>query len=190
MILAFPAPRRLVVAACAALALTSSTLRVAHAQLDAGAEDLTTLEKQLADESIALTTADCANACRALASIRRAAQKICALDPDERCVAARAKADDATRRVHEACPDCAIASAPLPGPRHEERAMGKGGSPRPAPPQVDAQQPASAPPSESSKGGCASCTTSGTSPGDLAPAALAIGALAFVLRRRRVTRSR
>lgn len=159
---------------------------IAHAQADAGHEDLQTLEKNLKDESEALSTADCATACRALASIRRAADKICALDMYARCSAARAKAEEATRRVREACPDCAIASAPLPAPPREERAMGKGGHPD----AVEVNAPASAPRAEAERGGCRSCTTSGSSPGDLSMTALAVAALAFKLRRRRATRAR
>ena len=146
-------------------------------------ESVATLERNLADEAAALTTSDCANACRALASIRRAAEKICALDPDERCAAARAKAQEATRQVRSACPDCAIASAPLPIPPKDERAMGKGGRRPPAEPPTVA---ASAPPSESSKGGCASCTTGRGAPAeDGATAALGVLGLALMMRGRR-----
>ena len=144
-------------------------------------DDLTTLEKNLASESAALSTSDCATACRALASIRRAADRICALDPGERCAAGRAKADDATRRVREACPECAIATAP-PAPAPEQRAMTKGGGPVTA---DSVSVAAAAPPSESKRGGCAGCATTPTTPGDLTTGALAIAALAFTLRRRK-----
>jgi MYXO-CTERM domain-containing protein len=155
----------------------------------ASKDDLTTLERSLAEQHDALSTSDCANACRALASIRRAADKICALDTGDRCAAGRAKADDATRRVREACPECAIAStAPEPKPR-EERAMTKGGSkaadaPQPSMDGVATAQ-AAGPRSESKRGGCAGCTTTRGAPGDLAGGVLAAVALAFVLRRRR-----
>ena len=170
--------------AIAALAAWLTLSPYARAQEVAPKEDLTTLEKNLAAEHAALSTSDCATACKALASIRRAAEKICALDPDERCTAARAKAQDATKRVRDACPDCAIASAPLPAPKREGRAMGKGGMRPPPEPSVDIAQAAPAPPAESRRGGCASCSTSGTSGSDLSTVALAVAALAFVLRRR------
>ena len=179
------------IALAGALAATSFPA-VARAQVTSvpgGKDDLTTLEKSLAEQHDALSTADCANACRALASIRRAADKICALDPGDRCAAGRAKADDATRRVRDACPECAIASAPPePKPRPEERAMTKGGSkaaeaPEASPDSVRTAQ--AAPPSESKRGGCAGCTTTSAAPGDLAGAVLAALALAFVLRRRK-----
>ena len=151
-------------------------------------DDLTTLEKNLASESAALSTSDCATACRALASIRRAADKICALEPGERCAAGRAKAEEATKRVRDACPECAVASGPptTPAPEREGRAMSKGA----AHPSADSASPvspvsASAPPSESRRGGCAGCAVTPTSPGDLTTAALAISALAFTLRRRK-----
>lgn len=144
-----------------------------------GADDITTLEKNLASEHAALSTVDCATACRALASIRRAADRICALDPDERCVAARAKADDATRRVRDACPTCTIASVP-PQPTPPMARPAKKG----ADDSESAHVAASAPPSESKRGGCAGCTTSATSRPDLGSGALALAALVFAMRRR------
>jgi hypothetical protein len=162
----------------------------AHAQ--AAKEDLTTLEKSLTEQHDALSTSDCATACRALASIRRAADKICALDPGDRCVSGRAKADDATRRVRDACPECAIATAPSE-PRREDRAMTKGGASQkatkasedPGASPVSTPTAQSAPPSESKRGGCAGCTTTRGGPGDLAGGALAVLALALVVSRRR-----
>ena len=80
---------------------------------DAGpGDDVESLAKQLQQEYSALSTSDCAIACKAYASIRRASDKICGLEPGPRCNDARSKADDAQRRVQAACPDCHIASAP------------------------------------------------------------------------------
>lgn len=145
-------------------------------------DEIATLEQNLASEQAALSTTDCATACRALASIRRAADRICALDPDERCASARARADEATRRVRDACPECAIASAPPQPAPPMARPATKGVSPAAAEDAVLTAQ--SAPPSESKRGGCAGCTTSGTSPGDLGSGALALAALALAMRRR------
>lgn len=175
--------------ACVAFAGMSLAFTAEARAQGAQPDAVTTLEKSLAEEHAALSTADCSTACRALASIRRAAEKICALDPDERCVAARAKADDATRRVRDACPDCAIASAPLPTSPPRDRPAAKGGvhagSDSPSP--VSASPPNS-PQSESRRGGCAGCTTTAAAPaGDLASVALALVALALVLRRKRST---
>lgn len=151
-------------------------------------DDITTLEKQLSSEVTALTTTDCASACRALASIRRAADKICALDPGERCASARAKADDASRRVRAACPDCAIANAPgtsppaPPAPAPESKPAD---SPRKGGSAHEAVVTADGVPSESKRGGCAGCTTTKATHGDVAGVALVVMALAGVLRRRR-----
>jgi hypothetical protein len=109
------------------------------------AEDVRTLEKQLADEVASLSTSDCNLACRALESIRRAADRICALEPGPRCDAARAKVAESTRRVREACPACVAAEAPL-GRDHGTPASA------PEPPSV-AEVTTSAQP----KGGCRSC---------------------------------
>ena len=75
-------------------------------------DDVESLIKQLNDEHAALSTQDCVTACKALGSIRRASDRICALEPGPRCADARAKADDAQRRVQAACPDCQIAATP------------------------------------------------------------------------------
>lgn len=139
---------------------------------DAGdAEDVKTLEKQLNDETLALSTSDCSEACRALRSIRRAADRICALEPGPRCDAARAKANDATRRVHDACPDCSLAAGPTPSPEpRREEAMTKGGA---------ANAPTDAPPSaERGAGGCRSChATTGATSKDVDLGLLTLGIL-------------
>ena len=77
-----------------------AVLVVTFASADAfGEESVETLQKQQQDELAALSTQDCVIACKALASIRRAADRICALESGPRCIDARAKADDAQRRV-------------------------------------------------------------------------------------------
>ncbi len=143
---------------------------VAASEGDGSAErDVQTVQKELDDEHAALSTTDCHVACRALASIHRAAERICELDPGPRCQAARAKEADARRRVREACPDCEVASPPEQP--HDERA---------------ASLPQNAPPSERS-GGCRSCaiTDDQTSP-DVAFLALAILGGVRVFKKRRV----
>jgi hypothetical protein len=158
------------------LAITTIVLgasRAAYAQ-DAG-DDLAALQKNLADEQVALSTADCSTACRALGSIRRVADRICALDPGEPCTSARAKAEDATRRVREACPDCAVASlAPSP--------------PMPVAKEAMMTTSDSGPPAESKRGGCAGCTTAASSTNDLANAGGLVLALAALASRRRSRR--
>jgi len=165
----------------------------AHAQaISTATKELTTLERDLAREADALSTSDCAVACRALASIRRAADRICALDPDTRCAAARAKAAEAAEAVRRACPACAIDPAPTPTPTPTPMA-------KPVPQQEHARKAddgessvstASAPPAESRRGGCAGCAVVTSSPIDARAAGLAIAALALlaVRRLRRVRR--
>ncbi|MBS2016259.1 MAG: hypothetical protein JST00_25475 [Deltaproteobacteria bacterium] len=169
----------LFVAVAASLAVGFAPAR-ATAQPASPKEDIAALEKQLASEVTALSTSDCMAACRALASIRRAADKICGLDPGERCAAARAKADDASRRVRESCPDCAIASAPGASPPADVKASEVRSKATP-----EAPSPTSAPPSESKRGGCAGCTTTKATHGDVAGVALFSLVLARMLRRRR-----
>jgi len=167
----------LALATVAVLSLTASVAR---------ADEIEDLEKSLAQEHATLSTSDCSAACRALASIRRAADKICALEQGARCAAAHAKSEDATRRVRDACPECAIASAaPDTSPRKPAMA--------PVPPAADAPREesvhtASAPRSESGRGGCASCDASGASLGESTTGALAILALAQLLRRKKKPR--
>lgn len=50
----------------------------------------------------------CSTACRALASMRRASERLCALTgaADERCAKARQRTQSAAARVKEACPSC------------------------------------------------------------------------------------
>ena len=153
---------------------------------DAGAsDDVEALSKQLQQEYSALSTSDCAIACKAYASIRRASDKICGLEPGPRCNDARAKADDAQRRVQAACPDCHIAIAPG---KEDERRATQPAPPPPSPANVDAKTAGTAMESSESaprKGGCASCTTAGEKPtGDLGAAALGAFVIARVLRRR------
>jgi len=50
----------------------------------------------------------CATACRALASMGRAAEHLCSLagDSDSRCDTARGRVQSASQRVHASCPSC------------------------------------------------------------------------------------
>jgi hypothetical protein len=151
---------------------------------DAGAaadDDAGALLKQLQQEYSALATQDCATACKAYASIRRAADRICGLEPGPRCIDARAKADDAQRRVQAACPDCPIAFAP---PTEDERRAAQPGS------DVKTAGVAESESGAPRKGGCASCSTPGERPtGDFGIAFLGAFAIARVLRRRSSRRS-
>lgn len=163
------------------LAITFVAANAAAADAGTG-EDVESLLKQLNSEHTALSTHDCVTACKALASIRRAADKICGLEPGPRCVDARAKADDAQRRVQAACPDCQLAA--VPGKEEDRRAaQPTTAPPAPAPPAggSDSAQMESAP----RKGGCASCSTPGGSAnGDFSVVIVGAWAIARVLRKK------
>jgi hypothetical protein len=137
------------------------------------ANEARALEKQLDQEHAALSTTDCDAACRALVSIRRAAEKICALEPGPRCDSASAKAADATRRVHDACPDCVIAAAPsqpAPNPSGGERVA-----------TADVQRTAASSPQEAgTRGGCRSCAAIDRSSSHSDVALIVLGVLAGV----------
>lgn len=163
-----------------ALASVAIVLFATHIATEVSAADeATTLEAQLGKDIDQLSTSDCAAACKALASIRRAADRICELEPGPRCDAARAKADNATKRVREACPDCAIL-----GLKKDEEQEKRAARPAeaPAPPSPAAESV----PAES-RGGCRNCTTASGAPdrGDFA-----VFALAALLIRRRARKSR
>jgi len=163
------------------LGLAPTVARAAPA--DAGAADgarLAEMSRSLDEEIAQLSTSDCELACQALASIRRAAEGICALDQGVRCASARERAAAATRRVREACPGCAAARATEPG-RREDAYAGN---------DVAVAKATSEVPPESRRGGCAGCTASGSDRGGGGgAAALAAASLALALaargRRRR-----
>ena len=155
----------------AALVLVAGPVRA-----DAGAvDDIQALERQLTEEHAALSTADCNAACRALASIRRATEKICTLEPGPRCDSARDKAADATRRVRDVCPDCIIPAPPEPAPSPERAVTGT----------ADHRVPASAPYEAEARGGCRSCASTGEGPmNDLGAIVLAVFAVVRLAGRR------
>jgi len=59
-----------------------------------------------AESQIATATGDCATACRALASMERAAQHLCALDSGRECDRARERLAAARERVRASCGGC------------------------------------------------------------------------------------
>lgn len=129
----------------------------AFGQAPSSPSELDALERQLEDDLTSLATADCTIACKALESMIRSAARICELDPGPRCERAKGKVADATRRVRDACPNCAAAG------EGEPETISKGApSPKEAELQGDdASAPGSAPPAADKGGGCASCTVGG-----------------------------
>ncbi len=164
------------------VAVVAVPARAAAADAGTGdeAEDLA---RSIASQAEALSTDDCAAACKALASMRRATDRLCSLDAGRRCADARARLDDASRKVRAACPTCEVA---MPAPPEDKpsvvHAPAKGGAPPPAAPEA-----ASAPPSESRRGGCAGCSgaSGGTDAGTIVAVVTALVTLARRTRRRR-----
>ena len=100
-----------VVAGCAAGSSTGGAKSVAPSDraehpaawytLGAGRADF-----QKSEHEFQLAATDCTLACKALASLQRAADHLCAVaDPDE-CTDARARADRARRAVETQCGGC------------------------------------------------------------------------------------
>ncbi len=58
------------------------------------------------DAALAQTAVDCSAACVALASMQRAAERLCELEPGPRCDTARKRVEAARQRVAERCPSC------------------------------------------------------------------------------------
>lgn len=115
---------------------------------------------------------DCGLACRALESMRHATERLCALDPGDRCASAKSKLADATTRVQKACPVCA-------GQLEEKKPVA-------TPPPAEAPATMNLVQAESvqKKGGCAGCATASTPADAMMPLTLA-GLMLLVLRRRR-----
>jgi MYXO-CTERM domain-containing protein len=118
-----------------------------------------------------LQSADCDTACRALDSMRRAADRLCVLEPGDRCTRAQQRVKDATERVRSTCPACAsvqqgekAATPPGPAPAEREEAAAPGRA-----------------------GGCAGCTLAerDDARGGLGAAMLAAVGLALLRRRRK-----
>jgi MYXO-CTERM domain-containing protein len=174
------------VAALACLWLLPS---VAHAQMtgaaavDAG-NDVDALMAQLDRDYAQALASDCALACKALESMRRSADRLCQLEPGDRCARAKQKVDSASARVKATCPTCAEQLG------EKAPAGGAGGAAGATPPPREAP----APPTEtlyaeavqaSPRRGCG-CTTA-ASPAD-AFEAMAFGGLVLAVLRRRKRR--
>ncbi len=178
------------------------------------AAEITALEAQINRSLLQLSTG-CAVACPALASMERAADRICALDPGPRCASARAKVRDAAQRVEQACGPCRDAKPAVPKDKDTlEKAANKPeapprepATPAPAPTQTKSadepqggaslppQPPAPPPPAPTSEavsaprhGGCAACAVTGSGDETLGGGLLAALAVAVGVTRRRSRR--
>lgn len=147
---------------------------------DALALEVTTTAKRVAEE---LASRACDEACRALTSMRRATDRLCALEPGDRCERARRQTEASAQSVQAACPECAVASGP--SPKGQVAAVRE----RPA----AESEPISQPVSERTTRGCASCAAAGHEGRSDAASSLALAALVVAFlrgRRPRGQRSR
>ena len=119
----------------------------------------------------------CDLACRALESLRRAADHLCALDPGDRCAKAQEKVRSANEHVRSSCPDCASALEAKRGTAQPQAAQ----------PQREETTVAAEQAAPSKRGGCAGCTVARQESAQGAWAASLLALLA--LRRRRSSRS-
>jgi MYXO-CTERM domain-containing protein len=125
---------------------------------------------------------DCATACKALDSMRRAADRLCQLDPGDRCAKARQKVSDATARVNASCPSCAQ-------PTSNAVAGGAGQPPAAPPAPAEASGPSESKEAVAQEsaprkgGGCAGCTSAPG--GDGLAVVLGVGGLVLLGARRR-----
>jgi MYXO-CTERM domain-containing protein len=149
------------------------------AAVDAGG-DVDALMAQLDRDYAQALASDCALACKALESMRRSADRLCQLDPGDRCARAKQKVDSASTRVKATCPACAeqLAQPPMGG-------AGGAAPPREAPaPTVETV--AKAEEVQAAPGRGCGCTAT-SSPAD-AVEALALGGVVLAVLRRRKRR--
>lgn len=148
----------------------------AFAQSTSPNQEADGLVKQIDDGLAGALGADCSVACRALDSMRHATDRLCGIEPGERCVAARDKLRRAGERVHASCPDCANEPRDGVGVNPDAPTPRSPSPPSPAPTDAEAVS--------RRHGGCAGCTTSAAETHEL-PFLLAITLAALIIRRRR-----
>jgi hypothetical protein len=100
-----------VVAGCAAGSATSGSKSVAPADSEAHPAAWYTIAAGRADfqknaHDFDLAATDCTLACKALASLERAADHLCAVAEPDECTDARARVDRAKRAVQSQCGGC------------------------------------------------------------------------------------
>jgi hypothetical protein len=131
---------------------------------------------------------DCETACRALESMRRATEHLCAAEPGQRCVDAQDKLDNATQRVRASCPMCAIPTRPVEAPAAGTTKSLE--STTPAAGTTRSLESAAEREEVRKRGGCAGCTTATDTARADAFAAAAFGASLLAVARRRRRRPR
>jgi MYXO-CTERM domain-containing protein len=145
---------------------------VVQAQTADAGTDLAAAQAEVDQDYAQAMASDCALACKALGSMKRATLRLCALDPGDRCAAAQQKLQAATAHVRASCPECAeeLNEAPIGG---------KTTTPATADVQVLAAQE-----SVQKRGGCAGCTMTSSARDGALPLGLAV-LLGLLLRSRR-----
>jgi hypothetical protein len=159
-----------------AIALASGS---ALAQTPDAGDDIAAAQADFESQLASLDTTDCSLACRALESMRRAAEHLCSLDPGARCADARAKVGRAAERVRASCPSCDAATGTT-------TVQEKTRAPEPAPPPEEYRESdTTASRNAPSHGGCAGCTAASGACAGGALAAIAIAMTMLARRRRR-----
>jgi hypothetical protein len=145
--------------------------------------DIEALQKEIDRDETELASKSCVDACRALTSMKNAAERLCAIDPGPKCEDARDRVARATERVRGACPECAAATLTTK-PEAQQT------TPPPPPAPVRAGATAQSMPAQSAprRGGCAGCAIE-PSEGPLDPFALGLFVAAAVALRARGRRS-
>ena len=159
---------------------------------DAGAEEIASLEREIAADHAtlmrlprghrdgALSADACTTACQALRSMRRATDRLCGIEPGPSCDDARRRTAEAEVHVTDACPTCVTATDRGEAVNRPEAVSKDQATAEPAPGATPVQTE-SAP----RRGGCAGCTTTRTSPPSPAFIATALALGFAALRRRR-----
>ncbi len=160
-----------------AFALVLATPAFAFAQAQDPAQEAVVLQGDLERFAAETEGKDCGTACRALESMRRAADRICVIDSGDRCAHAEDLLRQAALRVRASCPECSIAQE-----RRPTQPVAPAMAPPPAPPQPAAESTLAV---ERRQGGCAGCTTTSTEAPAPAPLLLLAAAIAACTRRRK-----
>jgi len=138
----------------------------------ATSSDVSAAQAEVDHDYAQALASDCALACRALESMRHATERLCALDPGDRCASAKKKLDEATTHVRTACPACI------------EQLDEQKAAPTPRPAEAPAGTNAVEAEAVHKNGGCAGCATTRAPADAVGPLALA-GLLLLASRRRR-----
>jgi len=139
-----------------------------------GGSDVDSVVAEIDRDLAQAQSSDCDTACRALDSMRRATERLCAMDPGDRCARARQKLADATAHVRSACPSCPqAAQQTFPESEKAEEAPAPSGNAAVAEETV-----------QKKSGGCGGCTL-GSADGGTHGAAWLLGLALLLLRRGR-----